>query len=113
MPIYAYRCLACGHDHDALQKLGDAPLVDCPQCGKPALKKQITAAAFRLKGSGWYETDFKKDNKKNLHDSDGKEKPGVKAGDKADVKASDKKADKKPAGAPAARSGDAAKSKPA
>jgi putative FmdB family regulatory protein len=67
MPIYAYRCEACGHELDALQKISDAPLKDCPECGAAALVKQITAAAFRLKGSGWYETDFKKDNQKNLH----------------------------------------------
>jgi putative FmdB family regulatory protein len=69
MPIYAYRCEACGHELDALQKLSDAPLTDCPACGAAALKKQITAAAFRLKGAGWYETDFKKDGKKNLHET--------------------------------------------
>ena len=67
MPIYAYRCEACGHELDALQKISDPPLKDCPECGAAALAKQITAAAFRLKGSGWYETDFKKDKQKNLH----------------------------------------------
>jgi putative FmdB family regulatory protein len=96
MPIYAYRCEDCGHELDALQKLSDAPLTDCPACGASALKKQITAAAFRLKGAGWYETDFKQDGKKNLHetgdkgkdtDSD-KDKPKTTDGDKkADVKA--------------------------
>ncbi|GAA5234704.1 zinc ribbon domain-containing protein [Verticiella sediminum] len=59
MPIYAYRCEACGHAHDALQKISAAPLVDCPACGKPALVKQVTAAGFQLKGSGWYVTDFR------------------------------------------------------
>jgi len=69
MPIYAYRCADCGHELDALQKISDSPLTDCPACGAVALEKQITAAAFRLKGSGWYETDFKsdKDKRKNLH----------------------------------------------
>lgn len=69
MPIYAYRCEECGHELEALQKVSDAPLTDCPACGAAALQKQITAAAFRLKGSGWYETDFKKDQdkRKNLH----------------------------------------------
>ncbi|MBK1704445.1 FmdB family zinc ribbon protein [Halochromatium glycolicum] len=69
MPIYAYRCADCGHELEALQKISDAPLTDCPACGAAALEKQITAAAFRLKGSGWYETDFKgdKDKRKNLH----------------------------------------------
>ena len=79
MPIYAYRCEACGHELDALQKISDAPLIDCPACGAAALKKQLTAAAFRLKGAGWYETDFKKDGKKNLHQSD--DKPKEKAAD--------------------------------
>ena len=59
MPIYAYKCDACGHTMDALQKMSDAPLSVCPQCGKPALHKQVTAAGFQLKGSGWYATDFK------------------------------------------------------
>lgn len=59
MPIYAYKCDACGHAMDALQKMSDAPLTVCPQCGKPALHKQVTAAGFQLKGSGWYATDFK------------------------------------------------------
>ena len=58
MPIYEYRCDACGHELDELQKLSDAPLVDCPECGKAALVKQVTAAAFHLKGGGWYATDF-------------------------------------------------------
>ena len=58
MPIYAYRCDACGHAKDALQKLSDAPLKDCPACGQPALVKQITAAGFQLKGNGWYATDL-------------------------------------------------------
>lgn len=59
MPIYAYRCAECGHAHDALQKMSDGPLTDCPACGKPALVKQVTAAGFQLKGSGWYVTDFR------------------------------------------------------
>jgi len=59
MPIYAYRCDACGHAKDVLQKMSDAPLTDCPECGAPAFKKQLTAAGFQLKGSGWYVTDFR------------------------------------------------------
>ena len=66
MPIYEYQCQACQKQIEALQKISDAPLLDCPQCGEPALKKKISAAAFRLKGGGWYETDFKTGNKKNL-----------------------------------------------
>lgn len=67
MPIYEYRCESCGHELEKMQKLADAPLTDCPACGQPTLKKLISAAGFRLKGSGWYETDFKKGDKKNLH----------------------------------------------
>ncbi|MDP2031858.1 MAG: zinc ribbon domain-containing protein [Polaromonas sp.] len=59
MPIYAYKCESCGHQKDVLQKMSDAPLSDCPQCGAPAFKKQLTAAGFQLKGSGWYVTDFR------------------------------------------------------
>ncbi len=66
MPIYEYQCEACRHQLEAIQKMSDAPLTDCPECGKPALSKQISAAGFRLKGGGWYETDFKSGGKKNL-----------------------------------------------
>ena len=59
MPIYAYKCASCGYAKDALQKISDAPLTVCPQCGKPALQKQVTAAGFQLKGTGWYVTDFR------------------------------------------------------
>ena len=59
MPIYEYQCTACGQRHDALQKISDAPLTDCPACGEVALSKVLTAAGFQLKGSGWYATDFK------------------------------------------------------
>ena len=67
MPIYEYQCTDCGESLEALQKMSDAPLVDCPACGKPALQKRISAAGFRLSGGGWYETDFKTgEKKKNL-----------------------------------------------
>jgi putative FmdB family regulatory protein len=59
MPIYAYRCAECGHAVDVLQKVSDAPLAECPSCHRPALVKQVTAAGFQLKGSGWYATDFR------------------------------------------------------
>jgi len=59
MPIYEYQCQACGHDMEVIQKMSDDALTDCPECGKPELKKLISAAGFQLKGSGWYETDFK------------------------------------------------------
>jgi putative FmdB family regulatory protein len=76
MPFYEYRCEACGHELEALQKVSDDPLVDCPECGRPALKKLLSAAGFRLKGGGWYETDFKAGGKKNLHDTGGEKKAG-------------------------------------
>lgn len=91
MPIYEYRCQDCGHELEKLQRMSDAPLVDCPACEKPGLKKLISAAAFRLKGSGWYETDFKKDGKRNLAgDGDG-DKSAAKSDDKSggDKKAGD------------------------
>jgi len=82
MPIYEYQCTACDKEIEALQKISDAPLQKCPACGEPALKKKISAAAFRLKGGGWYETDFKTGDKKNLAGgsdkaapSDGGDKP--------------------------------------
>lgn len=59
MPIYAYKCASCGHAKDVLQKVSDPVLSDCPACGKATFQKQLTAAGFQLKGSGWYETDFK------------------------------------------------------
>ena len=80
MPIYEYICHACGHELEALQKMSDAALVDCPQCSQPELKKKVSAAGFRLSGGGWYETDFKSGNKKNLAGE--KDKP------KADSKSS-------------------------
>ena len=66
MPIYEYQCQACEHEMEVLQKLSDDPVKVCPDCGKPEMKKKISAAGFRLKGGGWYETDFKTGNKKNL-----------------------------------------------
>ena len=59
MPIYAYKCRACGHEVEVLQKVSDPPLHTCPSCGQEAIAKQLTAAGFQLKGSGWYATDFK------------------------------------------------------
>ena len=66
MPIYEYQCQSCGKELEALQKISDAPLEDCPACGTASLQKKVSAVAFRLKGGGWYETDFKTGNKKNL-----------------------------------------------
>ncbi len=69
MPIYEYECGECGFQLERLQKMSDAPLTDCPECEKPALQKMISAPGFRLKGGGWYETDFKSGNKRNVADS--------------------------------------------
>jgi putative FmdB family regulatory protein len=93
MPIYAYACKECDHTLDALQKLADAPLVDCPVCGKPSLKRLLSAPRFRLKGKGWYETDFKKDNQRNL--ASDKESPAA-----TSKPASDEKKVSKPANDP-------------
>src|SRR6202041_1545373 len=70
MPFYEYQCKSCGHDLEAMQKISDPPLKKCPHCGKPQLQKLMSAPVFRLKGGGWYETDFKsdQDNKRNLAD---------------------------------------------
>jgi putative FmdB family regulatory protein len=81
MPIYEYQCNACGHQHEALQKLGAEPLLLCPACSLPELKKKISAAGFRLKGGGWYETDFKSGDKKNVAgDSKAADKPAAGCG---------------------------------
>jgi len=69
MPIYEYKCQSCGHELEKLQRMNDERLKDCPKCGKAELQRLVSAAGFRLKGAGWYETDFKKGDKKNLHDS--------------------------------------------
>ncbi|WP_045860764.1 FmdB family zinc ribbon protein [Teredinibacter purpureus] len=82
MPIYEYRCESCGHELEALQKMSDSPLVGCPECSAQQLIKKVSAAAFRLKGSGWYETDFKSGKKKNLAGSD--KEPSKTAAKKAD-----------------------------
>ncbi len=63
MPIYEYRCDACGNEHEAIRKFSDAPLTTCPACGKETLVKKVSAAGFQLKGSGWYQTDFRGGNK--------------------------------------------------
>jgi putative FmdB family regulatory protein len=95
MPIYAYRCSACGHAQDVLQKLSDPVLTTCPACGAEAYAKQVTAAGFQLKGSGWYVTDFRGGNTGGKPAEAGAEP----AGDKPADKAADKPADKAPAAA--------------
>jgi len=74
MPIYEYACKSCGYEKDVLQKLNDEPLQTCPECNKDTFAKQISAPGFRLKGSGWYETDFKTGKKKNLVGDSGQNK---------------------------------------
>lgn len=91
MPIYEYQCTECGYQTEVLQKISDEPLKDCPECGKPAMKKMVSAAAFRLKGGGWYETDFKSGKKKNVHDT-GEGAKADKPADKPKAKAGDKPA---------------------
>lgn len=72
MPIYAYKCADCGHETEVLQKISDAPLTDCPDCGHPSMAKQVTAAGFQLKGSGWYATDFRNKDSGKSGKADGK-----------------------------------------
>jgi len=96
MPIYEYQCQACGELTEALQKISDPPLRDCPNCGKSELRKKISAAAFRLKGGGWYETDFKTSGRRNVagdgsadkgEGGAGKDSGDSKGGDKTESKA--------------------------
>lgn len=91
MPFYEYVCAKCGQHHEELQKISDKPLRKCPACGRPALKRQVSAPVFRLKGGGWYETDFKgdKDQQRNLageKDPPAEAKPEAKTDAKADAK---------------------------
>jgi len=103
MPIYEYQCTKCHHHLEALQKLSDKPLRECPECGKHTLKRLMSAPLFRLAGSGWYETDFKsdKENKRNLvgekgeAESSSESKPEPKAETKAEAKAEPKAEPKK------------------
>src|SRR5262245_29339181 len=110
MPIYEYRCSACGHHLDALQKMADAPLRKCPECGKSQLKRLVSAPQFRLKGSGWYETDFKDKNekKRNLV-----EKGGSDSGDTASDTSTDTSAKAEAGKEVAAAKSDGEAAKPA
>jgi putative FmdB family regulatory protein len=101
MPFYEYQCDACGHHLEALQKISEAPLRKCPDCGKSKLRRLISPPVFRLKGSGWYETDFKSDKEGKRNLAGQVEKDEVKTGtaDKAEAKADAKvesKSDAKP-----------------
>ena len=104
MPFYEYRCQSCGHELEALQKISDEPLKDCPDCEDGQLRRLVSAAAFRLKGGGWYETDFKTGNKRNVAGDDGGAGKPKADGDKAG-------ADAKPAPAKAGAGADAKKAK--
>lgn len=95
MPIYEYQCAECSKSLEMLRKISDPPLLECPACGKPALRKKVSAAAFRLKGGGWYETDFKTSGQKNLASGSSDSAPakdsapasdGAKAADKPTAK---------------------------
>jgi putative FmdB family regulatory protein len=116
MPIYEYRCNACGHKLESLQRLSDAPLVTCPACGKDALAKQVSAAGFQLKGSGWYATDFKnsgaKPPAKDAAKSDAKANaPASAAGDGKSETSTASKADAPaPSSSSGTKSGDQGKS---
>ena len=111
MPIYEYRCKSCGHQLEKLQRMSDPVLRDCPACNLSDLKRLVSAAGFRLKGSGWYETDFKKGSKKNLHDSgdsgNGASKPATSEA-KSTTKSADSKSASKESGKAASKKTDAA-----
>ncbi len=107
MPIYEYQCTNCEHEFDELQKMDDAPLTDCPECATAALVKLVSAPSFRLKGSGWYETDFKKDNRKNLADDSGGGKEAA-----ADAAPKSDKSDKSDKAGKVDRKADTKKEKP-
>lgn len=101
MPFYEYQCAACGHHHEELQKVSDRALRKCPACGRPSLKRLVSAPVFRLKGGGWYETDFKNDKESKRNLAGEKEPPAEKPADKspgakAEPKPAEKKADATP-----------------
>ncbi|BEG76784.1 FmdB family zinc ribbon protein [Achromobacter xylosoxidans] len=109
MPIYAYKCSACGHAKDVLQKISDAPLSVCPECGQSTFSKQVTAAGFQLKGSGWYVTDFRGNG--NSNGSGGQQATGASAPSApADSAAPAASAPAAPAAAPAPAAGPASAS---
>ena len=99
MPIYAYKCESCGHTKDVLQKIADAPLTDCPVCGAASFRKQLTAAGFQLKGSGWYVTDFRDGGNGSKPAAGGADKPATPGG--AAAKTDSAAPADKPAAAPA------------
>ena len=104
MPIYAFECAACGHDFDRLQKIADPDPSACPACGADAVKRQLTAPSFRLAGSGWYETDFKKDGDKKRNLVEGAAKPAESKPAESKPAESKPAASTTPASKPAAKS---------
>lgn len=119
MPIYEYACTNCKHTLDALQKMSDDPLTECPECGKTSLKKCLSAPRFRLKGQGWYETDFKQDNQRNVLKSDSEapksdgaeKKSDAKSESSVETKAEPKADSKKTASTPATKTESKSESK--
>jgi putative FmdB family regulatory protein len=107
MPFYEYQCAACGHHHEELQKVSDRALRKCPACGRPSLKRLVSAPVFRLKGGGWYETDFKNDKEAKRNLAGDKEPPA------ADSAPAEKPKPEKPDAAPAEKKADAPAAKPA
>jgi putative FmdB family regulatory protein len=107
MPIYEYRCRSCGHELEKLQRMGDAALTDCPSCGVAELQRLVSAAGFRLKGAGWYETDFKQGQKRNLVESGDARGEGKKEAPKTKSSDADSSASK-PAAETGKSSGDGA-----
>ena len=97
MPIYEYKCEACGYKFEKLQKISDDPLKICPSCGASKLSKLVSAAAFRLKGGGWYETDFKTSDRRNVSDSE-QSKTTESSERSASKESGDKKKDSKKTG---------------
>ena len=97
MPFYEYQCAACGHHHEELQKVSDRALRKCPACGRPSLKRLVSAPVFRLKGGGWYETDFKNDKDSQRNIAGEKEPVAAKPAEKPAEKPADAKSDSKPA----------------
>jgi putative FmdB family regulatory protein len=107
MPFYEYQCSACGHHHEELQKITDRPMRKCPACGRASLRRLVSAPVFRLKGGGWYETDFKAEKEEKRNIAGEREPPAEKAkdekpkDDKAEAKPAEKAAGKEPAAKPA------------
>ena len=113
MPIYAYKCSACGFAKDVLQKISDAPLSDCLSCGQPAFEKQVTAAGFQLKGSGWYVTDFRDGKTQAPASAEGATPPKTEKGADAATTSSASGSDTAPAAPAAAAPAPAASTAPA